>query len=104
MFEGLRMLLDPVLIAEVLSPITEGYDYGAKFIAYQSIPSFKEYLLIAQDTPQIIQYVKQDNGWLRKDHEGLSGTIYLPSINCKLLLSEVYRGIEFEQASEEQMV
>jgi len=39
-------LLNPTLIVEVLSPSTEAYDRGKKFISYTSIPSFAEYLLV----------------------------------------------------------
>jgi Uma2 family endonuclease len=51
--QGPEMLVNPILIIEALSPSTAQYDYGVKFIAYQSIESFREYLLVAQDRPQI---------------------------------------------------
>ena len=42
-------LTNPKVIIEILSPTTEDYDRGRKFSHYRSIPSFCEYLLIAQD-------------------------------------------------------
>src|ERR1051326_5639159 len=45
------IILNPVLIIEVLSPSTEAFDRGAKFQAYQTIESLKEYVLVAQDSP-----------------------------------------------------
>ncbi len=54
---GVQALLNPVLLVEVLSVSTADYDLGAKFTAYQSIESFQEYLVIAQDVPHIIQHV-----------------------------------------------
>ena len=53
---------------------TEAYDRGNKFLAYQSIETFEEYLLIAQDKPYITHYVRQPDGqWLRSDNEGSTG-------------------------------
>src|SRR5438309_726531 len=42
-------LLDATLIVEILSPSTRNYDRGEKFRFYRSLPSFTEYLLLAQD-------------------------------------------------------
>lgn len=43
----------PVLLIEVLSPSTEAVDRGTKYNSYIQIPSLQEYVLIAQDVPQI---------------------------------------------------
>ncbi|MFM2066519.1 MAG: hypothetical protein RLZZ584_1428 [Pseudomonadota bacterium] len=40
---------EPVLVAEVLSPSTAGYDRGRKFAAYRQLPSLAEYLLVDVD-------------------------------------------------------
>lgn len=45
-------LQQPVLIAEVLSPSTAGFDRGAKFAHYRLLDSLQEYLLIDPDTAQ----------------------------------------------------
>jgi Uma2 family endonuclease len=45
--QGQEMLVNPRVIIEVLSPSTARYDYGPKFIAYRSIESFQEYLLVS---------------------------------------------------------
>jgi Uma2 family endonuclease len=42
-------LLNPALIVEVLSPLTEAYDRGRKFEHYQSIDSLKQYVLAASE-------------------------------------------------------
>jgi Uma2 family endonuclease len=98
---GQEMLVNPILIVEVLSPTTEAYDRGAKFSAYQSITSFQEYLLIAQDRPHITQYVRQPHGkWLRSEVEGMDGELRLESLHCRLALSDVYRRVEFHKPGE----
>ena len=92
--QGQEMLVNPLVIIEVLSPSTEAYDRGAKFSAYQSVASFQEYLLIAQDRPHITQYVRQAGGkWLRSDVEGLDGLLRLESLDCTLALRDIYHRV-----------
>ncbi len=94
--EGLDALLNPVLVTEVLSPSSEGYDRGMKFENYKSIPSFTEYLLIAQDRYHVTQRTKQpDNSWLERTIDTPEATLQLTSIACELPLSEIYEGVEF---------
>lgn len=94
---GLEALTNPTLIVEILSPSTEAYDRGDKFTYYKSIPSFGEYLLIAQHRPHATHYVKQPNGsWSYEDANEINATLMLPAIDCVLSLSEVYQDITFE--------
>ena len=95
MFQGLEMLTNPVLLVEVLSPSTAAYDLDAKFTAYQSIPSFCEYLVIAQDRPHVIRYVRQPQGWLRTEVNGLQNEVTLESLEVALPLSEIYARVQF---------
>lgn len=65
-------------------------------MAYQSIESFREYLVLAQDRPHVIQYVKQSQRrWLRIEHEGLESEVQLESLNVKLTLAELYERVKF---------
>ena len=95
---GVDTLTNPALIIEVLSPSTEAYDRGDKFTYYKSIPSLKEYLLVAQHRPHISQFLKQNDTswtWTQTEVNDLAGSLYLPSIDCTLALSDVYREVEF---------
>lgn len=97
-FNGNDLLLNPVLLYEVLSPSTEGFDRGDKFTYYKSIPSLSEYLLIAQHRPHITQYVKQPDGtWAYAEVNGLDDRLYLPSLDVTLYLRDVYEGVEFHR-------
>jgi Uma2 family endonuclease len=99
-FNGVDLLLNPVLIYEVLSPSTEAYDRGDKFTHYKSIQSLREYLLIAQHRPHITHYVRQDDGsWSYSEINGLDGTVYLPSLDITLKLGDIYQSVEFESNS-----
>ena len=54
-------LLNPVLIAEVLSPSTESYDRGRKFEHYRCIPSLQQYLLVSSDRIGADLYTRQSD-------------------------------------------
>ncbi|MEN3332887.1 MAG: hypothetical protein V7641_2252 [Blastocatellia bacterium] len=94
--EGIDALTNPTLIVEVLSPATEGRDRQDKRIAYQSLPSLMEYLLIAQDAPHLTHFVRQGDTWTRSDYADLDVDVALPSIECGLAMRKVYLGIEFK--------
>ncbi|MBO0861044.1 MAG: Uma2 family endonuclease [Chloracidobacterium sp.] len=94
--QGQEMLVNPRLIIEVLSPSTAQYDYSGKFIAYQSIESFREYLLVVQDSPHVIQYARRPDGlWLRRDIEGIENMVAFASVDCELTCSEIYSLVKF---------
>ncbi len=66
--DELDTLLNPGVIVEVLSQSTEGKDRRTKFRDYRSIPSLRDYLLVAQDEVWVEHYVRRDNGlWTFRD-------------------------------------
>jgi len=102
---GLDVLVNPSLIVEVLSPSSEALDRGDKFSYYQSIPTFQEYLLIAQHRPYVSHYWKQEGGlWLLNDSTNLSDVISCNSVPCELSLTAIYRGVDFERDAEKPIV
>jgi Uma2 family endonuclease len=52
----------PALVAEVLSPSTEARDSLDKCIAYQSLVSLRDYVLIAQDRIEVCIYQRPEDG------------------------------------------
>ncbi|MEK6324155.1 MAG: Uma2 family endonuclease [Acidobacteriota bacterium] len=93
---GIDALVNPVLIVEVLSPTSEDRDRQDKFAAYQAIAGFNEYLLVAQDTPHVTHYTRQQDGkWTREDLTDLNAVLTLSSVGCTLPLSEIYEDVTF---------
>lgn len=93
---GIRSLINPTLIVEILSGSTEAYDRGEKFTHYQSIPSFHEYLLVAQHRPHITHLLKQANGpWIYNEYNDLADVVKLTSLNYELAMGEVYENVSF---------
>lgn len=100
--QGIDLLVNPILIVEVLSDSTEAYDLNEKFVGYQSIESFREYLVVAQKHAHVIQHTRQATDlWLRRDVIGLEGEVRIETLNENLPLKEIYERVNFEIKPEE---
>jgi Uma2 family endonuclease len=94
---GVDALTNPQLIVEVLSPSTEAHDRGEKFTHYKSIPTLREYLLVAQHRPHVTRLFRQDDGtWIHTEANDLEATLTLASLGCELPLTEIYAGVSFD--------
>jgi Uma2 family endonuclease len=94
------VLLNPSLIAEVLSPSTEAHDRGEKFAVYRRLPSLQEYLLVAQERMRAELFVRGPDGrWLLSEYSSPKESVPMESVGCVLPLSEVYDKVEFSRHS-----
>jgi len=92
-------LVNPTLVAEILSPSTENYDRGNKAKLYREIPSLRELLLISQDCFDVELYQRRDDGsWSLFDAVGLDASVHLTSIDCTLRLAELYENVVADSA------
>jgi Uma2 family endonuclease len=92
---GLLCLTNPVVLVEILSPSTEAFDRGEKFTHYKSIPSLREYLLIAQNKKNVIHYLKQsERAWLQTEYSA-GEVLQISSLQCELDVDALYQGINF---------
>jgi Uma2 family endonuclease len=94
-----RLITNPRVIVEVLSPTTEAYDRGAKFSLYRTLPSLEEYVLISQNSPLIETFVRQADGRfvIAATFSGLDATAALASLQIQLALADVYAGVTFPE-------
>jgi Uma2 family endonuclease len=92
------VITNPTVIFEVLSPSTEAYDRGEKFLRYRTeIEPLQDYVLVAQDQPRIEHFSRQQDGArLCSEVNELTGILTLPSIDCRIALGDVYSRIAFE--------
>jgi len=96
-------LVNPKVIVEVLSPSTELWDRGKKFEHYRSIPSLREYVMIAQDEVLVETFTRNaDDHWVLSDHRTLNEVVVLDSISCQINLSDIYARIDFSENSERE--
>ncbi|RUT04309.1 hypothetical protein DSM106972_045370 [Dulcicalothrix desertica PCC 7102] len=96
--EGRRdTVINPLIIAEVLSKSTKSNDKDEKFTAYRTIESFEEYLLIDQYTIHVEQYYKTDNNkWIFSEYDDENATISLTSVKFEITVADIYDNVEFE--------
>jgi Uma2 family endonuclease len=86
---------NPCFIAEVLSTSTKDYDRGDKFLAYRTIPTFQEYLLIDQYSIHVEHHVKTSpNQWLLSEYKSPDVTLSFDSFDCQVSISDLYENID----------
>jgi Uma2 family endonuclease len=77
-------------------PTTKNCDHGEKFRYYRSIPSFGEYLLVAQDEIRAEHHTRQtDNSWIMREFSSPEIEIELATIGCRLTLGSLFERVEF---------
>jgi Uma2 family endonuclease len=88
---------NPVVLVEVLSESTEGYDRGEKSAFYRSIASLRALVLISQNRPLVECYTRQaSGGWLLTEVRSLSDSLVLEPIGIAIPLAEIYRNVKFD--------
>ena len=83
--------LEPILIIEVLSPATEKRDRGAKLVAYKTVSTLMEYMLVGSESKEIVVYRRESN-W-RPYHYRSGDLVELTSIGVSFPFDAVYRRI-----------
>lgn len=94
-----RSLLNPSMVAEVLSPSTEEHDRGAKLAHYRRHPSVREVLLVSEHERRVECYRRlESKQWLITDvqPEGHCELRFLdaPAFPIALSLDDIYAGVE----------
>jgi Uma2 family endonuclease len=90
-----KVVRDPVVIFEVLSPSTSATDRIVKAREYQATPSVQRYVMLEQDRVGATVHVRADSGWsvlVLKDNDSL----VMPEIGVTVPLAELYEGLVFE--------
>jgi Uma2 family endonuclease len=93
-----KLVRDPVVIFEVLSPSTAAQDRIVKAREYQATPSVQRYVMLEQDRIGATVHVRAKDGWsvlVLKDED----TLVMPEIGLSIPLAEFYEGLEFEADS-----
>lgn len=86
-----KVITDPVVVIEVLSPTTEKRDRSWKFDSYKRLPSLQEYMLVGS-TYKAIEVYRRENDW-RPYHYRSGDLVELTSIDVSFPFDAVYRRI-----------
>lgn len=84
----------PLIIVEVLSKTTRKLDQTLKRLAYQSLPSLQEYVLIEQDFVDI-EVSRRSNHW-QPEHYYLGDQVYLAAVDLRLPVDAIYARVQNE--------
>lgn len=87
-------LLNAKVIFEVLSPTTEKFDKGGKFLIYKQIPTLTDYLLVSQERVIVDHYRRKPDGWLLNTYLSREDSVTFPEIPLTIQLSELYQDID----------
>ena len=89
-------LLNPILLIEVLSPSTEGYDRGFKSQRFRTIASLREYALVSQSEARVELFRRREGDtWSLHEFAGLDAVCRFESTGCSVTMAEIYRKITF---------
>jgi Uma2 family endonuclease len=89
-------LVNPTVIIEVLSKSTEAYDRSQKFEQYRTLESLKEYMMISSQRVSVERFTRQPDGsWNYIARASLEDSIDLKSVDCHLLLADLYEKVDF---------
>ncbi len=90
----------PCLLIEVLSESTARTDRTEKLMAYQSILTLRNYLLVEQNTRRIQLYRRNGLTWRHEIYSG-DADIKLDCPNGVIALAQIYDGLEFSPQSDD---
>ena len=93
-----RGLHNPIVIVEVLSPMSEADDRGRKWVLYRTLPGLRHYLMLAQDRVAGELYSRDEEGanWRFTLLQHEDATVDLTAVNVRLRLGDLYEDVIFE--------
>jgi Uma2 family endonuclease len=93
--ENRDTLINPIVLFEILSPSTAGFDRGEKFALYRSLPSLQEYVMVSQDRVMIEHYrCENEQNWHLEAITDLDGCLRLGAVECSIPLREIYAKVD----------
>ncbi len=86
----------PSLVVEVLSPSTESTDRREKMLAYRTLPSLREYVLVATDKQHVEHYHRDEHDEWRLASVSQAEPLLLESVGASLTLEEIYEDVRLD--------
>jgi len=86
---------NPCLVVEVLSPSTASTDRREKMLAYRTVPSLRDYLLISQDKRRVEVFRRGADGTWAEAVVVEAGDVGLECVQTSLALDDIYEDVKF---------
>ncbi len=94
-----RILLNPTVVVEVISPSSINHDRVLKRDLYESVHSIQAYMIAEQHQALVELYTRGQSGWQLQTFRGQDAEVPLAALACRLPLRDIYRNVEFEVAA-----
>lgn len=90
---------DMIVAFEVLSPSTAKRDLRWKRTAYASLPTLRQYVVVAQDAIDILSFHRETGAenFSEQRLTGIDAELDLPAVGVRANLREIYRGLGFDR-------
>lgn len=88
--------LNPTVLVEVTSDSSEEYDTGAKLDHYKTIPSLRDVVIVSHRERRITVHRRQPDDTWSAQVAIVSGRVRVASLDCELVVDEVYRASAIE--------
>lgn len=90
---GAYALTNPSAIVEVSSEGTVKYDQEEKYNCYRTLPSFREYLLVAQDQVRVeVRRKTADGQWQTETFHQLTQSVEV--LGCTIGVKDIYEDVD----------
>jgi Uma2 family endonuclease len=85
-----------LVVVEVLSPTTGGFDLTVKLAEYQDLPSLDYILFVDTESPTVHLYRRDADGrWQDAVLKGLDAVVELEKLKISVPLRDIYEGLQF---------
>jgi Uma2 family endonuclease len=81
---------NPTVMVEVTSDSSEEYDTGAKLEAYRTIPTLREYIIVAHRERRITVHRRRESEWIIRSAIA-GGTVEIETLSTVLVVDAIYR-------------
>jgi Uma2 family endonuclease len=88
-----RLIPNPILVVEILSPGTNAFDRNVKVPEYRQIPSVQEILLLDSETAFAEILRRDGERWITEIVQGTEASLSLASVPLTVAMAELYDGI-----------
>ncbi len=86
--------INPTVLVEVISPSTEDWDTGGKFLHYGRIPALREVVYVWPDERRVqVRSRNEDRSWTLRDTEG-HADLRLSSLGVSLAHAAIFARVE----------
>jgi Uma2 family endonuclease len=93
-----RVVTEPVVVFEILSPSTAHHDLVVKNAEYRATPSVRRYVVLEQTRIGALAFVRKGDDWVTEILDGKDAVLALPEIGISIPMADLYADLVFPAA------